>query len=651
MQDAEVRSPVPFRAVAVKGQSMGDGSEEGEKQRQLQLEAVIGMEGRVKSGLVVNTARGELVYPLGATVVIRSTEGSSSSGQEFLHGHMDRVSCLALSPSGALLATGQETAMGFTAEVILWHIPSRSLLHRMSLHKVKVESLSFSPCERYLASLGGQDDNALAVWETSSGSAICGSPTTHTHSTNAYFLRNDSTKLITSGEYNLTVWDFDSTARKLKPTHCNLGQLKRKIESVSLDLDSEYIYAGTQSGDVLKVSVKNKLLKNQGPAKMRIARGVLSTCVVPGGEVLVGGGDGSLVLLDPQTMKKRTSTRIEGSVTSISICSSLVNGCGNDSASFECFCATDKAEIFHLAYNHRSQSFSTELVQTCHWSSINDVCFPISSVFATCSIGEIRVWHREDCRELLRIEVPNTTCNCIAFMPDGRSIISGWSDSKIRAFAPQSGKMLYTINNAHQQGVTAIAPAASCKQILSGGQEGQVKVWRIGPQSQSMIATMKQHKGPVNQIVMRRNDEECVSASSDGSCILWDLLRFVRANSMFASTFFKAAMYHPEEAQVVATGTNRKITWYDVYDGQARREIEASESGEVSTLDVSADGEQLVSGGADTTLRLWNYDEGNVVAVGKCHSTEITKARISPDQRRVISTSADGAIMVWALPE
>ncbi|PSP45815.1 hypothetical protein BRC69_05000, partial [Halobacteriales archaeon QH_6_66_25] len=144
----------------------------------------IGMEGRVRSGLVVNTARGELVYPLGATVVIRSTEGSSSSGQEFLHGHMDRVSCLALSPSGALLATGQETAMGFTAEVILWHIPSRSLLHRMSLHKVKVESLSFSPCERYLASLGGQDDNALAVWETSSGSAICGSPTTHTHSTN-----------------------------------------------------------------------------------------------------------------------------------------------------------------------------------------------------------------------------------------------------------------------------------------------------------------------------------------------------------------------------------------------------------------------------------------------------------------------------------
>ena len=34
-------------------------------------------------------------------------------------------------------------------------------------------------------------------------------------------------------------------------------------------------------------------------------------------------------------------------------------------------------------------------------------------------------------------------------MPDGKSIISGWSDGKIRAFGPQSGKLLYTILDAH----------------------------------------------------------------------------------------------------------------------------------------------------------------------------------------------------------
>ncbi len=118
-----------------------------------------------------------------------------------------------------------------------------------------------------------------------------------------------------------------------------------------------------------------------------------------------------------------------------------------------------------------------------------------SEVFATAGMGYIRVWHLATCRELLRIAVPNLECFCVSFatvrveagsapiccccsaasvpMPvtgrlrqhtpafcalqDGKSIVSGWSDGKIRAFGPQSGKLLYTIHDAHQKAVTAIA--------------------------------------------------------------------------------------------------------------------------------------------------------------------------------------------------
>jgi WD40 repeat protein len=53
---------------------------------------------------------------------------------------------------------------------------------------------------------------------------------------------------------------------------------------------------------------------------------------------------------------------------------------------------------------------------------------------------------------------------------------------------------------------------------------GMVRVWRLGKQSQTMEASMKDHKGPVNCIVVKAStDDECVSASSDGSCIIWDL--------------------------------------------------------------------------------------------------------------------------------
>lgn len=46
-------------------------------------------------------------------------------------------------------------------------------------------------------------------------------------------------------------------------------------------------------------------------------------------------------------------------------------------------------------------------------------------------------------------EYQHATSNCIEFMPDGKSIITGWSDGKVRAFTPQKGKLIYIIKDAH----------------------------------------------------------------------------------------------------------------------------------------------------------------------------------------------------------
>ena len=85
-----------------------------------------------------------------------------------------------------------------------------------------------------------------------------------------------------------------------------------------------------------------------------------------------------------------------------------------------------------------------------------------SDVFATCSINDIRIWNSKNRQELLRIEVPNLECFCVGFMNDGKSIFSGWSDGKVRTFLPQSGKLFYAINDAHNHGVTAISATSDC---------------------------------------------------------------------------------------------------------------------------------------------------------------------------------------------
>lgn len=62
--------------------------------------------------------------------------------------------------------------MGFKADVIIWNYQEKQLFSRLSLHKVKVEGLAFSPNDLYLVSLGGQDDSSVIVWDVKSGDAV-----------------------------------------------------------------------------------------------------------------------------------------------------------------------------------------------------------------------------------------------------------------------------------------------------------------------------------------------------------------------------------------------------------------------------------------------------------------------------------------------
>ncbi len=112
--------------------------------------------GSIPGGLVAHPDGEHIVYTLGCTLIVKNI---ATSQQEFLSGHSNSVSCLASSPSGVYLASGQITHMGFKADVIVWKFADRALYCRLTLHKVKVQAVAFSPNDQFLATLGGQDDN------------------------------------------------------------------------------------------------------------------------------------------------------------------------------------------------------------------------------------------------------------------------------------------------------------------------------------------------------------------------------------------------------------------------------------------------------------------------------------------------------------
>ena len=179
---------------------------------------------------------------------------------------------------------------------------------------------------------------------------------------------------------------------------------------------------------------------------------------------------------------------------------------------------------------------------------------------------------------------------------------------------------------------------------------GEIRVWRITMQSQTMEASLKEHRARVWSIVINSLNDRAISASADGSCIIWDIKAYVRVACMFETTMFKQLVYHPDESQILTTGNNKKITYWDAVDGVEIRMIDGSLEGEVNTLAMAKSGEYFISAGEDKEINIWEYDTAIPKWKGLGHSTTINRVALAPNQEFVISVGMDGSIFMFETP-
>ncbi|WP_437752636.1 TIR domain-containing protein [Sorangium sp. So ce1389] len=69
----------------------------------------------------------------------------------------------------------------------------------------------------------------------------------------------------------------------------------------------------------------------------------------------------------------------------------------------------------------------------------------------------------------------------------------------------------------------------------------------------------------------------------------------------------------------------------------------------VTACAITPDGERVVSGSSDTTLKVWDLASGHLLSTLEGHTARINACAISPDGERVVSASSDRTLKVWDL--
>ncbi|EFN62882.1 WD repeat-containing protein 16 [Camponotus floridanus] len=646
------------------------------KPRDLETIGIIAFDGITKNALRLHPDEKHLLYPMGHKVVIRNIE---TSEQRFLSGHTNNVSALCVSPCGKYVASGQNNHLGFKAMVIVWDYKEGTMMGSYETHKVCVEDLCFTCNGDFLVSLGGRDDGHVIVWDVQKNSLTCGSFASNDTSGDAYNVARmhlHSKSFVTAGDRTLKIWRIEAEKRRVYGVDVEVGKLKRLINCIVVDEKDEIIYCGTSSGDIInaRLNLRDDLECGESLARSPVmigcyskitrdkrkmktgegdlyAGGVRSLLLLKDGKLLVGAGDGTIELIQIISKKEsRTHKPSKFPNTPQILTHQRENVCSAVTSMVLylnefVLIGTNWCEIYQIQLSN----FHMRLLVTSHTSCIYSVAFPRirSDIFATGGKNDVRLWQLEKQKETLRITVANFVCSSLQFACDDQMLFSAWNDGTIRAFASHNGQLHFAIHNAHTKAVSTVAVTSDGVTLISGGCDGQVRIWEIKANMQRLISILKEHRGPITSLHISNNNEKLISSSTDGTCVIWDITRCTRKHTLMGNTMFMMAQFTSDDIQILTCGTDRKIAYWETLDGSLVREIEGSNVGTLNCLDISPDGQCFVTGSNDCTVKIWEYDSADLLHVGVSHAAIITGCKFSPDGKYIVTTSADGAIIIW----
>jgi WD40 repeat protein len=105
------------------------------------------------------------------------------------------------------------------------------------------------------------------------------------------------------------------------------------------------------------------------------------------------------------------------------------------------------------------------------------------------------------------------------------------------------------------------------------------------------------------------------------------------------------------DGTLLAVATSEKILILKLANDNAElsRKIESTTDNIFTCLAFSPDGTKLVSGSIENKVRVWNVENGSMVATMVGHTMAITGVAFLSNGEKVVSASSDGTIRVWSI--
>ena len=211
----------------------------------------------------------------------------------------------------------------------------------------------------------------------------------------------------------------------------------------------------------------------------------------------------------------------------------------------------------------------------------------------------------------------------------------------------QTGEVVRTFGK-HRGGVYHVAFSPDGKRLVTAGSDARIVVWDI--ESGQRIYELEGSRDGLNQIGYS-SDGKWIAASVHQEVNIWHAEHGRLHRAIDTPVVDSIAFSHvvsPDAVMPVrlACGCrNGQILVFDPETGRRLGDLKGRASWIVS-LRFSRDGHRLWTCGVDLNLTVWNLDTAEELLAIREHD-QFLGFNISPDDRAVVTASADGTVKLW----
>jgi RNA polymerase sigma factor (sigma-70 family) len=250
-----------------------------------------------------------------------------------------------------------------------------------------------------------------------------------------------------------------------------------------------------------------------------------------------------------------------------------------------------------------------------------------------------------------------------AFTPDGRLLAAPEGDDGIRIWDVQAG-IRGRLLKADGKLVRSVALAGGVKSLAALDEHGTVRVWSVSTGQQ--LAKFETTDREIGRFVLSSDGNWIAtvcqttthstyegtrfsSTAADGHFELWDVIKGVKASQIEAyQRNIGCIRFAPDcrSAYTGGYGLEPYVRRWDLKTGKMLLELPRFGNA-IQTLDVSADGKSLVTGGI-AVLRTWDVETGKEKLPIDAHRSGISDIVLLPNCH-AMTAGGEGELRTWDL--